>query len=361
MGIVFGILIVYNFAIAIPSIMDKMDREVLAYDESITKAEFTHKPNVYFLIYDEYGGVDGLKRYYDYDNEEFLGTLENLGVNISRTSHNTESIFTSTIVPNLLNLEYVAEDGGLTAEDIALTENAQMYQMFWHNGYEINMINHLGFLYSTGCNVLNTDVAGEDLSTYILEKSIFEDVNKLFLRLQSRYLSEDAGYLKRSNATVRLLEECVDYISLIKPTFTIGYIQMPHTPFSFRADGNTVPEEYWNDWSDKNLYLGNLQYTSGHILRVIENINEKDPEALIIIQSDHGVRYPYFLKEQQGYPDFESEVEESYMQNTLNLVYYKGETYNIEGLSGINTLRYMFNEVLGTDFEMLEQVGGAVF
>lgn len=158
-----------------------------------------------------------------------------------------------------------------------------------------------------------------------------------------------------------MLEECADYTSYLKPTFTIGYIQMPHTPFSNRADGNTVPEEYWNDWSDKNLYLGNLQYTSGHILRVIENINEKDPEALIIIQSDHGVRYPYFLKEQQGYPDYDPEVEEIYMQNTLNLVYYKGETYDIEGLSGINTLRYMFNEVLGTDFEMLEQVGGAVF
>ena len=354
LGIVFGILIIFNFVMAVPSIAEKCNKTVIVYDTDITKAKFENKPNVYFLIYDEYAGFYGLEHYYDYDNQKFADALAMAEVNFSRMSRNKESIFTSTIVPNLLNLDYVATDEGYTVDNVALTENAQMYQMFKHNGYQINMINHLGFLYSAGCNVLNTDIKGDDLSTFILEKSIFEDINKLILRLQNKLTAADTDYLSRNYATIRTLEECAEYISHLKPTFTIGYIQMPHTPFFFREDGTHVPEEMWNDWANKDLYLGNLKYTSDHIIRVIENIKEKDPEALLIIQSDHGVRYPHMLEEAQGYPEYDPEVEEAYMQNILNLVYYKGKVYDIEGLSGVNTLRFMFNEVLGTEFEMIE-------
>jgi hypothetical protein len=40
-------------------------------------------------------------------------------------------------------------------------------------------------------------------------------------------------------------------------------------------------------------------------------------------------------------------VENPYMQNTLNCVYYQGETFDIEGETGINTLRKVFGQVLG--------------
>ena len=43
-----------------------------------------------------------------------------------------------------------------------------------------------------------------------------------------------------------------------------------------------------------------------------------------------------------------------YMQNILNCVYYKGETIDIEGENGINTLRRTLNYVFGTDYEMLD-------
>ena len=32
------------------------------------------KPNVYFFICDEYAGVEGLERYYNYDNRVFFKT-----------------------------------------------------------------------------------------------------------------------------------------------------------------------------------------------------------------------------------------------------------------------------------------------
>ena len=42
------------------------------------------------------------------------------------------------------------------------------------------------------------------------------------------------------------------------------------------------------------------------------------------------------------------------MQNIINCVYYKGEKMDIEGLTGVNTIRMALNYVFGTDYEMLE-------
>ena len=52
------------------------------------------KPNVYFLMFDGYGGYENLMHYYEYDNDPFLKQLEDKGFSVSRTSHNTESLLT---------------------------------------------------------------------------------------------------------------------------------------------------------------------------------------------------------------------------------------------------------------------------
>lgn len=87
------------------------------------------------------------------------------------------------------------------------------------------------------------------------------------------------------------------------------------------------------------------------------NIKMNDPEALIIIQSDHGGRYPHQLAEEYEV-DYNAAEETIYMQNILNCVYYQEEKVDIEGLSGINTLRYTFNVILGTELELLDNPSG---
>ena len=56
----------------------------------------------------------------------------------------------------------------------------------------------------------------------------------------------------------------------------------------FREDGSALPENQWHNWKDKQLYIGQLKYISQTIENVIQNIKESDPDALVIIQSDHG-------------------------------------------------------------------------
>ena len=59
-----------------------------------------------------------------------------------------------------------------------------------------------------------------------------------------------------------------------------------------------------------------------------------------------------------GGPDYDPVLETPYMQNALNVVYVGGKSMDIEGLSGINTLRTLMNQEFGTDFPMLEQPTG---
>ena len=100
--------------------------------------------------------------------------------------------------------------------------------------------------------------------------------------------------------------------------------------------------------------MNQLQYVNMVIEQAVENVLENDPNAVIVMQSDHGARYPYFMVWYYGGPEYDPEEEMIYMQNVLNCVYYQGNEYEIEGMTNINTWRYILNEIFGTDYELLE-------
>jgi len=133
--------------------------------------------------------------------------------------------------------------------------------------------------------------------------------------------------------------------------FTFAYVEFPHLPWVVDENGNDLPLSEKQNWENPNTYLGQLKYASKKILEVVEIITEKDPDAIIIIQSDHGYRRPLKVKP-EIYDDLD--LERKFMTNVLNAVYYKGETVDINTLSSLNTLYVVFNKFLGMDFELIE-------
>jgi phosphoglycerol transferase MdoB-like AlkP superfamily enzyme len=220
------------------------------------------------------------------------------------------------------------------------------------------MINHLWTLDTTGCNVLNENVEKETLSDYLEQDGILAEVNDEIDHIQvQKYGAASSQYNAVLKDTLNLMVNCSDYVDMDQPTFTMVYMCCPHSLFVLDENGNYTEEQVWRDLSDTKPYVNQLIYTNECIEKTITNIKEKDPDALIIIQSDHGGRYPYQMYEEYGI-SYDTETETSYMQNILNCVYYKGNNYEIEGLSGINTLRMVINEIFGTDYEMLENPKG---
>lgn len=356
-GIVFGCLIVFNFVTSIPSLITKVTTErQVGVSEEISDITFSEKPNVYYLFYDEYGGFENLKRYYEYDNADFENFLLEEGFNISYSSHNTESLWTSTILPNLLNLSYVASDEEYSVSNFEKTENCFLFQIFANNGYTINLINDHNQLKTAGCNVLNTGKKRESLSNYILNNSIWTEMVDLKNWIVKKVLGEKESYASSLKETLKIVENCVDEIDEGNPTLTVSYICAPHHYFALDENGLGISTEFETDYQDKWVYLGQLKYVTKSIETTVKNIKEQDPNALIMIQSDHGMRYPMWMEVYHDAGPYDKETERLYMQNVINCVYYRGETIEIEGLSGINTLRTILNHVFGTEFEMLDAI-----
>ena len=331
LGLVFGILIAVNLVMAMPDVIQKVTHTSASVDEAISEQKFTKEtPNVYYLLYDEYGGFENIERYYDYDNAVFAEFLEAEGFTYSVSAKNTEAIYTTTVVPNLMNLSYVASDTIYSIDNLTMLENAQMIQLFRNNGYEVNLINHTNLMSSLGCNVLNSDSEEESLSSYVLEKSIFWDIDELVDRIVIKVTGKDTSYVATCQEAISLIESCSDYVSESKPTFTIGYLNLPHAPLIFRADGSVRPESEWYNWEDKSMYLEQYKYITSHIMKAVSNIKAADPDALIFVQSDHGNRYPHWMVYNYDWEMYAYDEEIPYMTNMMNCVYYKGETFDIE-------------------------------
>lgn len=358
---VFGMLIVLNGAIAIPDIVKKLSfKNNISGELAVADMQKDEYANVYYFIFDEYGGPLGMEYYYNFENEEFLTFLSDAGFSYSQTSYNKESINTVDTIPNVLNLNYVTEIDGASEFNMKYTENPVLYQIFKNMGYQINLVNHRNTLGEEGVRVISK-YAGNDkmdtISDYILNQSL---VYNFIIRLAP----EQSSVSRYANALLSALNDMKYVWQEVsdQPTLTVCYLQCPHAGFVFDRDGNRIAEEDSLNWVDKNIYIDQVLFLNGWIEETVKAIQENDPGAIIILQSDHGVRYAkhcMYLYEEQEY---DAEVETSYMENILNCVYWgERDAVDIEGMSGINTWRTVLNVVFGCDYEMLPEPEGYIY
>ena len=146
-------------------------------------------PNVYLYLYDEYGGPENLRYFYDYDSSGFYRELEQRGFNCSADSYNTESCATVQLVPDLLDLSYevppyfASGDGSVP----------RLYVLFQDMGYQVNLINHTDFLDTDGARVLTQNQHRDSIAVYLYQNSLLKVAYPLFERLpQLRQLNESA-------------------------------------------------------------------------------------------------------------------------------------------------------------------------
>jgi hypothetical protein len=93
------------------------------------------------------------------------------------------------------------------------------------------------------------------------------------------------------------------------PGFTLAHVLSPHAPFVFQADGS-LPEgppcypatcsifesnigrlgwgetEYWA------RFTAQVDYLNGMVLDALDTVVARDPDAVIVVLSDHGARIP---------------------------------------------------------------------
>lgn len=341
LSLVFGCLIAMNVILAVPSIIGYINAQSelveMRKQKKQTIEEVADVPNVYLLIFDEYANFPEMEELYNYDNAPLKDFLNDNNFNIDYSGHN-ESILSHTVQANMVQLDYVVSDSSSTGERNVLRHNGTLFEVMRNHGYQVQILED-GDFYGGSMPQENkvagagaTTINGESMQLLLCQRTmlypLFKQNNTQRIkncRIIADYLCDRAGELKG--------------------TFTLAYFGLPHQPFIVDENGREVGMGGYSGpdvWTNKDYYLGQYKYTTSKlILPILESIVTEDPEAIIILMSDHGAR---------GTIGATWEMK----TNSLNAVYYQGEEIDNEGLSNVNTIRLVLNKLFGLNYKMID-------
>ena len=311
----------------------------------ITPAEGTDRPDIYWILTDEYAGLDELNKYYHYDNSPFYNALREMGFTVSDHSCNWSSD-TYAILRDILNLNYTS-NRKRTREEIAADANAPLWTLLRNLGYEIceaestnkfRLINRL----KVGIEDTTPRTAdGDAVANLLLQYSILYRYENEILQRVYPTLSQQS----RRDAVLSVFDwaENPEHLRGSGPACTVIYVESPHLPIFFDRDGNSVPEEHQTDVKDKKYYLDQLIYVTKRLKNICAAILEADPDSIVILQSDHGFRYV-------------ANITQLDQTNILNAVYFRGEA--IDGIidrNGLNTWLTVLNRQFRLELPEVEE------
>ncbi|MGB8195327.1 MAG: sulfatase-like hydrolase/transferase [Chitinophagaceae bacterium] len=314
-----------------------------------------YKPDIYFVLLDEYTGNDALRDLFNFDNAAFEQQLTNRGFHVvphSRSNYN----YTPFSMASILNMQYLQlENTERKKPDITyafrLINQNEVTALLEQNGY--SFYNHSVF-----------DLPGRPMQT---EETFIPSRTKLITAqtLLSR-LNRDLGYhlvttlkikkavdhqayrIQRSNARLYDLTWKQSAAPHTQPQFIYTHLMMPHYPYYFDRNGKpmdparVLPEA--NNMNRKD-YVEYMQYVNKKILDLTDHILQASAKPpVIIVMSDHGFRH------------FNKPVALKYHFMNLNAVYLPGKDYSgfYDSVSNVNQFRLIFNSVFKTGLPLLK-------
>jgi len=311
-------------------------------------AELSALPGIYYIILDEYAHPDTMLEWYGYDNSEFIDSLEDKGFFIARESQTT-SRSTQQILAGLLNLEYPNNE----------LELSEYYRMIAYNraaeflrtrGYKFI---YFGNRYDCGRWYTHMKDSADHYFNYFVESSTpwiseFQTILWNTTMLKPFYYRLVGGdYEEAQRRQIMFPLEHLKALPLVGgPKFVFTHLICPHVSFVFGPEGEHITAENWQNWEDKQLYLGQYIFISAEIEKVVNVLlEESETPPIIIIQSDHGVR-----------PHCPGLVGADEWRKILNAMYLPGMDYSelSDSMSPYNTFRLIFNHYFDADYALLE-------
>ncbi len=335
-------ILLINFVTAVPGIYRRRTADTFTAGGAAQTDRVL--PNLYFIILDEYASFQELEKYYGYDNAGFREFLEKNRFSISDSSYNRAGS-TDRNMADTVNLGPVT-DASMTIDQYhALLNNGILYGILEGLGYDLwqlgslyplpELLTKADFLTRSGVATMNGETALEILIT-----------NSMLMPLPTMLYWDRVGG-KGEVVALEWLEQPDHYGKENRALFV--YLCCPHPPFYYDEDGGEVDRENWVNFSDPKYYLDQLKYVTKMTERAITGILANDPDSIILLQSDHGLRF-------HNDSDLPHLFHISLMDQfrILNAAYCSGDPLPIEGLSGYNTWRLVLNR-LGENYPLLPE------
>ena len=313
------------------------------------------RPNIYFLLFDEYSSSLALKEKWNYNNR-LDDSLREKGFSVQRKSHSNYN-FTAFSMSATLNMSFIEgfkNVKAVTADDYAncniLIRDNQVIEFLDAHGYDI--VNYSMF-----------DLAGHPASVeqsflplktkLITDRTLFARMNKdigwlLITRFPFNLFTKN-HFLKHRENNNRFLAAVKEETKKKnpKPKFVYAHFYMPHPPFFYDSVGNLKDNELVYHESKiipPSSYLQYVTYTNREILKLVDTIQANDPKSIILVMSDHGFRVPT----KEAFPKF-------FFQN-MNAVYFPDKDYSLlyDSITNVNQFRTIFNKTFNQKFPLLK-------
>ena len=300
------------------------------------------KPDVFVFILDEFAGKNQLMMDFNYDLSAFNQSLNEREFHIPKTSLSNYPN-TALSMPSLLNMDYLEfltfdldEESNDMRIPMKLRDQNNVMKIFKTNGYDV--VSFYGGLDATGdalivneklCSfgTINTDLRKNFVLTYI-HFSYFNDIflaNFHHEKLQCIFSFVENYKINKS-----------------QPTYHHMHIRLPHHPFIYDSEGNSLSYTIKSD--DKDAYLQQLMFTEKKVLELVDIIQKESPESVIMIISDHGYRADINWEEPSN-----DDLIRGF--NVITSFYFPGKEFTIdEKISLVNVYRIFFNEYF--DYEL---------
>ncbi len=339
-------------------------------DNEVWSGTPVRRPNIYWIVVDSYPNAIELLDYYGFDNERFLEGLEERGFVVARESY---SNFSTTLlsVPSTLDMEYSFDENDPVYESRFGTvwarlpgrTNSGVHASFSGDNRTVSWLRRLGYRYVhfEGQSFLITRCqGGEDVCIRGKVAGPTELEYRLlsltpFRGLFEEWLALNRGRQPRMRAAsgtgIPELQNSLEVLEPPKPFFLYAHITSPHRPYLNDAQCNLLSADY--DRRGNRNFINQLQCVNRHLDSLLDSIVASDPEAFVVLSSDHGAR----LSIRKGTPLHElspRQIRESLgILNAFRLPKECAASIHPR-LTPINTMRIVFACLGGEEARLLE-------
>mgnify|MGYP001225570730 CR=1 FL=1 len=316
------------------------------------------KPDIYFIIYDEYTHNRMLKQLWGFDNRAITNWLQTKGFFIPDSSKANFS-FTPYSLSTTFNMNYIAVSA-VNINDLpfnslkavkSLSEN-ETFDLLQKEHYRISTFTPFRSTYR------QVEVMHE-LEDFAKRKLFYQNfLARFFFDVGWHFLPADPSVHTNNNPSPILRERAQDLETIARgikatandsagrpPQFVYGHLMTTHKPHIFNEDGQVRSvADLAKDKAYFHTYINQVKAANKSIRDIVDHILSHNwKNTIIIIMGDHGFRF---------LPDDDTR---SYFP-IFSAFYFPDRAYpsSLSNISAINTFRIVFNQYFCQNLSLLK-------
>lgn len=311
------------------------------------------KPDIYFLLFDEYTNNKTLKKIWNYDNSQITDWLSKNDFYVPSDTRCNYS-FTVYSISSTFNMDYLdkkigwdgTNDFNVLKAQNSLSNN-ESFSILKKEDYLIRFI--APFKNKIEKNGLENffDFMPDDLiPLQTLPGSISISIDRSLELKYSPIYDED---LKRKyqfiRATADKIKETADSSSNRAPHFVYGHFLITHEPHVFDSSGKIMTLNEFLRTDSYKTYTAQVDHANTVIKELVEHIKKRNkPNTIIIIEGDHGFRH------------FSDSLNNPYCLPNFTAIYFPDKNYSrlYDTMTPVNIFRILFDQYFHQSFPLLK-------